>query len=53
MSLDAAYFRRQAARCRRLVRLATNPTVAVNLSDMADEYEAKARHLDKSNDGRG
>ena len=47
MSLDAAYFRRQAARCRRLVRLGTNPTVALNLADMADEYEVKAREQDK------
>ena len=52
MSLDAAYLRRQAARCRRLARLATNPGVAVNLGDMADEYEAKARGLAKSLVGR-
>lgn len=42
---DSEYFERQAKRCRRLARQTLEPTLAINLVDMAEEYEAKAREL--------
>ncbi len=42
---DAAYFRTQALKCRRLARSSDEREARI-LDDMADEYEAKARELD-------
>ena len=44
---DAAYFTRQAERCRRLARQSSDASLAIQLKDMAGEYEAKARELEE------
>ena len=43
--LDAAYFRKRAARCRRLAKECAERE-ARHLNDIADEFEAKACELE-------
>ena len=43
---DARLYRAQAERCRRVAALAQEREAKI-LNDMANEYEAKARALDK------
>ncbi len=43
---DAAHYRAQAIKCRRLARRA-DPREATILNDMADEYDAKAKTMDR------
>ena len=45
-SPDSDSYKAQAARCRRMARLADEPEAQL-LNEMADEYEAKARALDQ------
>ena len=44
---DAAYFRTQANKCRRLARDALEREAKI-LKDMADEYDVKAMKLERS-----
>ena len=43
---DAAYFRTQASKCRRLARDALEREAKI-LNEMAEEYDAKAIELDR------
>lgn len=45
--IDKDYFKRQAKTLRKMVKVAQDLTVAERLSEMADEFDAKA------NDGSG
>jgi hypothetical protein len=47
MSQDAAYFRAQAERCRRLASASAKREVHI-LNDMAAEYDAKAALLERT-----
>jgi hypothetical protein len=40
--IDRDYFKRQARTLRKMVRVAQDRTVADRLSDMADDFEARA-----------
>jgi hypothetical protein len=40
--IDKDYFKRQARTLRKMVRVAQDRTVADRLSDMADDFEARA-----------
>ena len=43
---DAAYFREQARKCRRLSRATGDDQVGETLRKMANEYDTKARELE-------
>lgn len=47
-SMDALYYANQARKCRRLAKQADEQTAKALLA-LAEEYEAKAIELDKSN----
>ena len=47
MSDDAAFLREQARRCRRLARSISTPDVVSSLTQMADEYDARAEKLEE------
>ena len=52
MSDDAAFLREQARRCRRLARDISTPDVVRTLTQMADEYEARAAILEAKAESR-
>jgi hypothetical protein len=46
MSEDAAFFREQARRCRRLARDISTPDVVKTLLSMAEDYDDRAETLE-------
>ncbi len=47
MSDDAVFLREQARRCRRLARGIPTADVVETLSQMADDYDARAEEMEK------